>query len=168
MSRCVWIPRHAIFKPSLFSSIFEKPKKPQWLMFIISGPIVAKWEGGRIPGSDGWQAFSGQNVKDLFFFSSFCGFCSPLALAKYIYGVVVLTGHQSSVCNIAKDQSSCLLWTLVRSPNRMASSMYAIFWLRRNMKGDTWSELSLNPISWQDFWLENGRTPWTAKQRSSV
>ena len=43
-------------------------------MFIISGPAVAKWVGGRIPGSDGWQDFSGQNVKDLSFFFSFCVF----------------------------------------------------------------------------------------------
>lgn len=76
-------------------------------MFIISDPAVAKWVGGRVPGPDGWQDFSGQNVKDLSSFFSFCGFFSPFVLAKHIYRVVVMTGHPSLVCNVAKDQSSC-------------------------------------------------------------
>lgn len=47
-------------------------------MLIISGPRVAKWVGGRVPALDGWQDFSGQNVKERFFFFSFSGFLFPL------------------------------------------------------------------------------------------
>ena len=119
-----------ILAKSLFFSIFQKLEKPQWLMFIISGPVVAKWVGGRIPGSDGWQDFSGQNVKDLSLFFSFCGFFFfflSSALAKHIYKVVTMTGHQSSVCNIAKGQSTCPVWTLITCQRRMASGKYEIF-----------------------------------------
>ena len=48
------------------------------------------------------------------------------ALAKHIYKVVIMTGHQSSVCNIAKGQSSCSAWTLITCQRRMASGKYEI------------------------------------------
>lgn len=104
-------------------------------MFIISGPAVAKWVDGRVPGLSGWQDFSGQNVKDLSFFFSFCGFVfSSFVLAKHIYKVVVMTGYPSLVCNIAKDLSSCPVQTRVPSQMKMASGTYEIFWPRRNLR----------------------------------
>lgn len=98
-------------------------------------------------------------LKTFAFSSPFVGFFSPLVLAKHTYRVVVMTGRLSSVCNMAKDQSSYPVWTRVPSQKRMASGMFGMFSLRRNTRGNTWSEVPLNPISWQDFWLQNGRPP---------
>lgn len=47
-------------------------------------------------------------------------------LAKHMYRVVIMS-HPSSVCNIAKDQSSCPVWTVGPSQKRMASETYKIF-----------------------------------------
>ena len=96
-------------------------------MFIISGPAVAKWVGGRIPGSDGWQDFSGQNVKDLSFFFSFCVFFFFFCLqhwqntfTKLLQWQVI--SHQSVTLPRASPPAQCELWSLAKGEWHLEST----------------------------------------------
>ena len=117
-----------ILAKSLFFSIFEKLEKPQWLMFIISGPAVAKWVGGRIPGSDGWQDFSGQNVKDLSFFFSFCGFFFFFFCLQHWQNTFTkllqwqVISHQSVTLPRASPPAQCELWSLAKGEWHLEST----------------------------------------------